>query len=90
MLTPVLSLLGAAFAILVSAQQAAFDFRDLSATTGGARANLRHVVNTTVSTRSLASVTSQDELTVLEHPRFPAYQVRMKKSEFCDPTVKCA
>ena len=31
-----------------------------------------------------------DELTVLEHPRFPAYQVRMKKSEFCDPTVKCA
>ncbi|KAF8583990.1 peptidase S10 serine carboxypeptidase [Ramaria rubella] len=26
--------------------------------------------------------------TVLSHPRFPAYQVRIKRSNFCDPTVK--
>lgn len=26
--------------------------------------------------------------TTLAHPRFPAHQVRIKKTEFCDPTVK--
>lgn len=41
-----------------------------------------------VSTRSLASVTSQDAFVALTHPKFPAHQVRIKKSEFCDPTVK--
>ncbi|KAI0751275.1 peptidase S10 serine carboxypeptidase [Daedaleopsis nitida] len=40
-----------------------------------------------VSTRSLASVASQDEFLALSHPRFPVHQVRIKKSEFCDPTV---
>lgn len=35
----------------------------------------------------LSSLTS-DEFTVLQHPRFPSHQVRVKKSHFCDPTVK--
>lgn len=26
--------------------------------------------------------------TALTHPRFPAHQVRVKKTDFCDPTVK--
>ncbi|KAI0773779.1 peptidase S10 serine carboxypeptidase [Fomes fomentarius] len=41
-----------------------------------------------VSTRSLSSIVSQNEFLALSHPRFPAHQVRIKKSEFCDPTVK--
>ena len=28
------------------------------------------------------------EFTTLSHPRFPNHQVRLKKSHFCDPTVK--
>ncbi|KAM5532725.1 hypothetical protein V8D89_013617 [Ganoderma adspersum] len=39
------------------------------------------------STRSLASITSENRYLALEHPRFPAHQVRVKKSTFCDPTV---
>lgn len=40
------------------------------------------------STRSLASITSENEYLAMGHPRFPAHQVRVKKSAFCDPTVK--
>lgn len=36
----------------------------------------------------LSAVTSQDEFTVLTHPRFRNHQVRVKKTDFCDPTVK--
>ncbi|KAH9950085.1 peptidase S10 serine carboxypeptidase [Amylocystis lapponica] len=39
------------------------------------------------STRLLSSITAEDGFTALTHPRFPAHQVRVKKSEFCDPTV---
>ncbi len=41
-----------------------------------------------VATRSLSSIVSQNDFLALSHPRFPAHQVRIKKSEFCDPTVK--
>ncbi|KAI0643713.1 peptidase S10 serine carboxypeptidase [Trametes meyenii] len=40
-----------------------------------------------VSTRALASISSLDEYTALEHPRFPAHRVRVKKTDFCDPAV---
>ncbi|KAI9001448.1 peptidase S10 serine carboxypeptidase [Trametes punicea] len=40
-----------------------------------------------VSTRALSSVASRDEFTPLAHPRFPGHRVRVKKSDFCDPTV---
>lgn len=36
---------------------------------------------------SLASITSVDSFTTLSHPRFPHHAVRIKKSDFCDPTV---
>jgi hypothetical protein len=36
----------------------------------------------------LSSVTSTDNYTALSHPRFPNHRVRIKSSEFCDPTVK--
>ena len=31
---------------------------------------------------------SEDGFTTLAHPRFPSHQVRIKKSLFCDPTVR--
>ncbi|KAI0829364.1 peptidase S10 serine carboxypeptidase [Trametes gibbosa] len=36
---------------------------------------------------SLSSVATHDQYTALAHPRFPAHRVRVKKSDFCDPTV---
>ncbi|KAH9921491.1 peptidase S10 serine carboxypeptidase, partial [Epithele typhae] len=35
----------------------------------------------------LASVTSTSDFVALAHPQFPAHQVRVKKSDFCDSTV---
>ncbi|OSX60510.1 hypothetical protein POSPLADRAFT_1047939 [Postia placenta MAD-698-R-SB12] len=35
----------------------------------------------------LSSVTSEHYFTSLLHPAFPSYQIRVKKSAFCDPTV---
>ena len=77
-------------AAYAAAQQVAFDTH---ARAGGSASRtgsygLRPEVNATVSTRPLASVTSQDAFVALAHPRFPAHQVRVKKSDFCDPTVK--
>ncbi|OSD01828.1 peptidase S10 serine carboxypeptidase [Trametes coccinea BRFM310] len=40
-----------------------------------------------VTTRALSSIASRDEFTSLAHPRFPGHRVRLKKSDFCDPTV---
>jgi hypothetical protein len=37
--------------------------------------------------KNLASVTSEDSFTTLSHARFPHHAVRIKKSDFCDPTV---
>ncbi|KAJ7765302.1 serine carboxypeptidase [Mycena metata] len=34
------------------------------------------------------NILSETEFTVLSHPVFPQYNVRIKKSTFCDPTVK--
>ena len=36
----------------------------------------------------LSSLSAGDDFTTLNHPRFPDHQVRVKKTEFCDPTVK--
>ena len=41
-----------------------------------------------VTTMHLSELGSTDEFTTLVHPRFPYYQVRVKKTNFCDPTVK--
>lgn len=40
-----------------------------------------------VDTLHLSSITS-DEYNTLSHTRFPHHQVRVKKTQFCDPTVK--
>ncbi|KAJ3532250.1 hypothetical protein NM688_g7451 [Phlebia brevispora] len=40
-----------------------------------------------ITTIQLSSITEENAYTVLTHPRFPAHQVRVKKSNFCDPTV---
>ena len=34
-------------------------------------------------------VLSTTEFTTLAHPAFPKYNVRIKKSDFCDGTVRC-
>ncbi|TFK64448.1 alpha/beta-hydrolase [Pluteus cervinus] len=41
---------------------------------------------TAITTLRLNSL-DVDAFTVLSHPRFPSHQVRVKKSDFCDPTV---
>lgn len=41
-----------------------------------------------VSTMHLSAVSSGDEYTSLTHPLFPEHGVRIKKTDFCDPTVK--
>jgi len=34
------------------------------------------------------SLLKEDQFTTMHHPFFPKYSVRIKKSDFCDPTVK--
>ena len=36
----------------------------------------------------LSAIAQQDAYVALTHRRFPAHQVRVKKTAFCDPTVK--
>ena len=40
------------------------------------------------ATLHLSSIASEQVYTALHHPNFSAHQVRIKKSSFCDPTVK--
>lgn len=40
------------------------------------------------STLHLSSVSSVEQFTTLSHPLYPNHRVRVKKSNFCDPTVK--
>lgn len=40
------------------------------------------------TTIELGSLQSTDSFTALMHPDFPGHQVRIKKADFCDPTVK--
>ena len=63
-----------------------------------AQAQLQHVLSGTERLHTgianytglgLSAIAQQDAYVALTHPRFPAYQVRVKKTEFCDPTVKC-
>jgi len=41
-----------------------------------------------VTTMLLSELGSTDDFTALVHPKFPYHQVRIKKTKFCDPTVK--
>ena len=45
-----------------------------------------HVAN--ITTMHLSSIATGEGYTTLSHPRYPAHQVRVKKTDFCDPTVK--
>ena len=47
---------------------------------------LQEPYNLGVSSMNLSDVSH--DFTVLSHPRFPTHQVRIKRSDFCDPTVK--
>lgn len=44
--------------------------------------------HTTRLSLSLLSSIDSDHYTALANPRFPRHQVRVKKTNFCDPTVK--
>ena len=82
-------LVGAALVTLAAAQQAAFNLATGPTRGASTRGSSGFpAANLTVSPRPLASVASRDEFVALAHPRFPAHQVRVKKSDFCDPTVK--
>ncbi|TBU32201.1 peptidase S10 serine carboxypeptidase [Dichomitus squalens] len=76
-----------AVAGLVSSQQVAFDVASIRDSTHPVSVGTFSRAQSNFSTRSLASVTSHNGYLALAHPRFPAHQVRVKKSEFCDPTV---
>ena len=39
-------------------------------------------------TKAQLSFVEEAAFTALTHPNFPSYQVRVKKTNFCDPTVK--
>ena len=45
-----------------------------------------HTAN--ISTLLLSNLVPGGDFITLNHPSFPAHQVRVKKTEFCDPTVK--
>ena len=45
-----------------------------------------HAAN--INTLLLSNLVPGDDFITLNHPSFPAHQVRVKKTEFCDPTVK--
>ena len=45
-------------------------------------------VRENVTTMYLSELGSTGEFTTLSHPRFPFHHVRIKKTKFCDPTVK--
>ena len=47
-------------------------------------------INSPMSTINHLSSIGVSEYTALTHPRFPNHRVRIKKSNFCDPTVKLA
>lgn len=38
---------------------------------------------------TLSTVVAEGAFTELTHESFPSYGVRIKKTAFCDPTVKC-
>ncbi|THG99560.1 hypothetical protein EW026_g2810 [Hermanssonia centrifuga] len=44
-------------------------------------------VNFSIPALHLSSITAEDTFHSLSHPHFPAHQVRVKKTSFCDPTV---
>ena len=45
-----------------------------------------HAAN--INTLLLSNLVPGDDFITLNHPSFPAHQVRVKKTEFCDSTVK--
>ena len=53
---------------------------------GNIQLGLQTVANDT--TLQLSSITEEHAYTALTHPAFPAHQVRVKRTKFCDPTVK--
>lgn len=49
---------------------------------------IREGTHTNLSTLHLSSITYDQEYVALTHSRFPYHRVRVKKTNFCDPTVK--
>jgi hypothetical protein len=52
-----------------------------------APASVLQVIDDGLKLINMSSIAS-NEFTALSHPRFPNHRVRIKKSNFCDPTVK--
>ncbi|OJT13388.1 hypothetical protein TRAPUB_10154 [Trametes pubescens] len=82
----------AALAVLtcsvLASSQVPFHF-DATAAAGSAAANPLPVGTFgSPGNLTLSSISSRDEYTAFAHPRFPAHRVRIKQTDFCDPTVK--
>ncbi|KAL5531735.1 hypothetical protein ACEPAG_4612 [Sanghuangporus baumii] len=79
----------AAFSSDYNARAEYFAATGRQATPPGVNFNMYSVLETPVNftTMHLSSVQSTDVFTTLVHPDFPGHQVRIKKTDFCDPTV---
>lgn len=83
----------AALAVLVcgafASSQAPFHFDGTAAAVGSGAANPLPVgTYSSPGNLTLSSIVSRDEYTAFAHPRYPAHRVRIKQTDFCDPTVK--
>ena len=70
--------------VLVNGDQIplAFDGQSVEAT------HYKYINKGNFTTMNLSDLGLKDEFTVFSHPSFLNYQVRIKKTDFCDPTVK--
>ncbi|KAL1946614.1 hypothetical protein VTO73DRAFT_14718 [Trametes versicolor] len=81
----------AALAVLacgaLASSQAPFHFDATAAAAGSAANPLSVGTYSSPGNLTLSSIASRDEYTAFAHPRYPAHRVRIKQTEFCDPTV---
>ena len=70
--------------ILVNGDQIQHVFNDESVEA----THFNYINNSNFTIMNLSDLELKDEFTMLSHPSFSNYQVRIKKTDFCDPTVK--
>lgn len=71
-----------------ASSQAPFHFDATAAAAGSAANPLPVGTYSSPGNLTLSSIASRDEYTAFAHPRYPAHRVRIKQTDFCDPTVK--
>ena len=77
-------------ALLFLVPTALGSFQYLLSSSGGLPSgNLGHAPAAhNITTQRLSALTGEQGYTALSHPLYPNHRVRVKKTDFCDPTVK--